>query len=63
MHFHLPMTLAAMRETIISQGLMGGEAVDELVSSVVAHLMRPETMTISFSMVQVLGRTANTNGH
>jgi len=53
---HLPMTLAAMSETITSMGLMAKDELDALVSRVADHLARPETMTISFCMVQVIGR-------
>jgi len=50
------MTLAAMSETITSMGLMAKDELDALVSRVADHLARPETMTISFCMVQVIGR-------
>ncbi len=56
MALHLPMTLAAMRDAIIPLRLIGGKELDELIARVTAHLMRPETMTISYSMVQVVGR-------
>ena len=56
MTMHLPMTLAAMSDTITSMGLMTRDVLDALVSRVADHLARPETITISFSMVQVVGR-------
>ena len=56
MTMHLPMTLAAMSETITSLGLIAKDELDALVSRVADHLARPETTTISFSMIQVVGR-------
>lgn len=56
MTMHLPLTLTAMRDSISSLRLMEVEDLDELIARVSTHLMRPETMTISFSMVQVVGR-------
>jgi ubiquinone/menaquinone biosynthesis C-methylase UbiE len=56
MTMHLPLTLAAMSETITSLGLMAEDELDALVANVADHLARPETMTISFSMIQVVGR-------
>lgn len=58
MAMHLPMTLSAMRDTIISLGLTDEDDFDGLVARVADHLARPETMTISFSMMQVIGRAA-----
>lgn len=57
MTMHMPNTLAAMRETITSLGLMERPELDALVARVSDHLAQPKTMTISFSMVQVVGRT------
>ena len=56
MTMHLPLTLVAMRETITSQGLMGGAELDRLVDRVVDHLVKPDTLTLSFSNIQVVGR-------
>ncbi len=56
MTMHLPLTLAAMRDTITSLGFMQGGDLDHLVRRIADHLARPETMTISFSMIQVVGR-------
>ena len=55
MTMHLPMTLAAMSDTITSLGLITKDELDGLVSRVADHLARPETLTISFSMIQVIG--------
>jgi ubiquinone/menaquinone biosynthesis C-methylase UbiE len=56
MTMHLPLTLAAMTDTITSMGLMAKEELDALVARVADHLARPGTMTISFSAIQVVGR-------
>lgn len=58
MTMHLPMTLKGMRETITAMGLIGENDFDGLVARVADHLRHPETMTISFSMIQVAGRSA-----
>lgn len=56
MTMHLPLTLAAMRGTITGLGLMDGPDLDALVRRVADHLADPGTMTISYSMIQVVGR-------
>lgn len=56
MHFHIPLTLAAMRETIAEEGLMGKEELDALVARVMAHLAKPDTRTTTFTMMQIAGR-------
>ena len=56
MTMHLPLTLAAMTDAIVANGLMRGPDLEELVSRITEHLSKPATMTISFSMVQVVGR-------
>jgi hypothetical protein len=56
MTMHLPLTLTAMRETISSLGLMERNELNNLVTRVADHLAQPETMTISFSMVQLVGQ-------
>ena len=58
MTMHLPLTLTAMRDTIMSHGLMRSDELDNLIQRITDHLSRPGTMTISFSMVQVVGRKA-----
>jgi ubiquinone/menaquinone biosynthesis C-methylase UbiE len=56
MTMHLPMTLSSMAETISSNGLMEAAELTALVSRLADHLAHRETMTISYSMVQVVGR-------
>ncbi|MGI9475913.1 MAG: class I SAM-dependent methyltransferase [Hyphomicrobiaceae bacterium] len=56
MTLHLPMTLASMTETITSHGLMEAGELEALVARLADHLAKPETMTISYSMIQVVGR-------
>lgn len=58
MTMHLPLTLTAMRDTISSLGLVDKDDLDDLITRVADHLVKPETMTISFSMIQVVGRSA-----
>ena len=55
MTMHLPLTLAAMSGAITSLGLMKGKELNLLVKRVADHLAQPSTMTISYSMVQVIG--------
>ncbi len=57
MTMHVPLTLAAMRDVIVSRGLMNGEELEALITRVADHLARPDTMTITFTMMQVTGRT------
>ena len=56
MTMHVPLTLAAMRETITSQGLMASNELDALITRVADHLAQPTTTTMTFTMVQVVGR-------
>ena len=56
MTMHVPLTLAAMRETITSQELMDGNELDTLITRVADHLAHPDTTSITFTMVQVIGR-------
>lgn len=56
MTMHLPLTLTAMTDAIADSGLMSRTDLAALVERVSAHLAQPETMTISFSMIQVVGR-------
>ena len=53
---HLPLTLTAMTDAIVSNGLMQKSELQNLIRRVADHLAKPGTMTISFSMVQVVGR-------
>jgi ubiquinone/menaquinone biosynthesis C-methylase UbiE len=56
MTLHLPDTLAAMQDTIVSLGLMPADEVAGLAERVQAHVLAPGTLTISYSMFQVAGR-------
>jgi hypothetical protein len=58
MTMHLPLTLDAMSETIAVLGLMGKDELAALVTRVADHLARPETVTLSFTNMQVVGRVA-----
>jgi len=58
MTMHVPLTLAAMHDTITSHGLMDGDELNALITRVADHLARPDTMTISYAMIQVAGRAA-----
>jgi ubiquinone/menaquinone biosynthesis C-methylase UbiE len=58
MTMHVPLTLAAMRDTITSHGLMEGDELDALITRVADHLARPDTMSITYTMTQVVGRAA-----
>lgn len=58
MTMHVPLTLAAMRDTITSHGLMENEELSALITRVADHLARPDTMTITFTMTQLAGRVA-----
>lgn len=56
MTMHLPMTLTSMAETIEARGLMPASELRALVKRLAEHLAKPDTMTVSYSMVQVAGR-------
>jgi SAM-dependent methyltransferase len=58
MTLHLPDTLAMMRGAITDNGLMDGAELDGLIHRTRAHLSRPETITVSFSTVQLVGRVS-----
>jgi SAM-dependent methyltransferase len=58
MTMHLPLTLASMSDTVASLGLMAKDDLQSLVKRVADHLAKPETMTLSFTMLQILGRMA-----
>ena len=55
MPMHVPLTLAAMRETNVSQGLMEGNELDSLITPVADDLAQPTTTNVTFTMVQVAG--------
>lgn len=56
MTMHLPMTLASMAETIDALGLMAAAEIHALAERLADHLAKPDTMTVSYSMIQVAGR-------
>jgi SAM-dependent methyltransferase len=56
MTMHLPLTLTAMSDTVASLGLMAKADVESLVTRVADHLAKPQTMTLSFTMLQLVGR-------
>ena len=56
MHHHVPLTLEAMRGTVIGRGLLDADAMDRTLSEVHAHLVEPQSLTLSFTMLQILGR-------
>jgi SAM-dependent methyltransferase len=57
MHFHVPLTLAAMRSTVVAQGLLDPGTLDQTVATLNAHLQREDAVSHSFTMVQIVGRT------
>jgi hypothetical protein len=59
MTMHLPLTLNAMSDTIASLGLMQKRDLELLVERLADHLARPETLTLSFTMVQLAGCMPN----
>jgi ubiquinone/menaquinone biosynthesis C-methylase UbiE len=56
MMMHLPGTVEGMRDAILSLGTVTAAALDQIVERLREHLSRPDTLTISYSMVQVVGR-------
>lgn len=56
MTLHVPDTLSAMQDTIVSLGLRPADEVASLAERVHAHVLSPGTLTISYSMFQVAGR-------
>jgi ubiquinone/menaquinone biosynthesis C-methylase UbiE len=56
MTLHLPDTLAAMQDSIVSLGMMAADDIAALGERVHAHVLAPGTLTISYSMFQVAGR-------
>ena len=55
MMMQIPLTLTAMADAVEANGLMSRDELDALVTRVSDHLAQPRTMTISVSMVQVVG--------
>lgn len=56
MMFHIPTTLEVMRESVLSMRLMTGSELDDVLADLRQHLARPETLMISYAMIQVSGR-------
>lgn len=56
MMYHIPNTLEAMRESVLSMGLMRGSEMDEVLTQLRKHLAEPDTLMISYVMIQVAGR-------
>ena len=56
MMYHIPNTLEAMRESVLSMGLMRGSEMDEVLTQLRRHLDEPDTLMISYAMIQVAGR-------
>ena len=56
MMMHLPDTLEGMRDAILSVGALTTIELDQLVKHLREHLSNPDTLTISYSMVQVVGK-------
>ena len=56
MMFHIPSTLEVMRESALSTGLMNESEMQHLLTELRQHLTRPETLMISYAMIQVSGR-------
>ena len=56
MMLHIPSTLEVMRESVLSMGLMTGPEMDDVLDKLHQHLARPDTLMISYAMIQVTGR-------
>ncbi len=56
MHHHVPLTVAAMRASMVEHGVLDGATVDRIVAEAHAHLEKPDTITLSFTMFQVVAR-------
>lgn len=56
MMMHLPDTLEGMRDAILSVGALTTIELDHMVNHLREHLSKPGTLTISSSMVQVVGK-------
>ena len=56
MMMHLPDTLEGMRDAILSAGALKTIELDQVVTHLREHLSKPDTLTISYTMVQVVGR-------
>ena len=56
MMMHLPDTLEGMRDAILSVGALTTIELDHMVNHLREHLSKPGALTISYSMVQVVGK-------
>ena len=56
MSMHLPATVEGMREAILSLGTLAAAELDDLLERLREHLSKPGTLTLSYTMVQVVGR-------
>ena len=56
MMLHIPTTLDVMRDSVLSMGLMSACEMDRELADLRRHLGEPETLMISYAMVQVAGR-------
>jgi hypothetical protein len=56
MMFHIPTTLDVMRDSVLSMELMSAPEMDRVLAELRRHLSEPETLMISFGMIQVAGR-------
>ena len=45
-----------MRGSVLSMGLMTESELDRVLADLRKHLSQPETLTISYAMIQVTGR-------
>jgi ubiquinone/menaquinone biosynthesis C-methylase UbiE len=56
MMMHLPSTMDSMREAILSTSDLTAGELEELIGRLREHLSKPDTLTMSYSMVQMVGR-------
>ena len=56
MTMHLPATMESMREAALALGLFTGTEFDELVVRLRQHLAKPDTLTMTYTTVQVVGK-------
>lgn len=56
MMLHVPTTLEVMRASVLSMGLMSAPELDQVLGDLRRHLGQPETLMISYAMIQVAGR-------
>ena len=53
---HLPLTLTALRPLLEEKGLIDPAEFDPLLAKIRAHLARPGTVLLSFTLIQAIGR-------